>query len=124
MREYPRIGASDGAGLRIWRAGFDTGGGKYQEEMSSAEEVYFWILNNRGRGCQIWPTKGASRPLANKLSVGKALERAPSGKAIPGGIQIISLDTNKLKDLYHFRVGKANEGGGPMAAYLNGSVGR
>lgn len=122
MREYPRIGG--GPGLRIWRAGFDTGGGKYQEERSSAEEVYFWITKNRGRGCQLWPTKGASRPLAAKVSIGKALERAPSGKAIPGGVQIISLDTNKLKDLYHFRIEKAMDGGGPMSAYLDQDTGR
>jgi len=122
MREYPRI--DGGQGLRIWRAGFDTGGGKYQEEYSSAEKVYFWIQENRGRGCQIWPTKGASRPLATKISIGKSQERAPSGKAIPGGLQIISLDTNKLKDLYHFRVAKAVDEGGPMSAYLNQGVGR
>jgi phage terminase large subunit GpA-like protein len=127
MAQYPVIGGgpSGSASLRIWRAGIDTGGTKYKEEMGMAEEVYFWITQNRGRGCPVWGTKGASRPLAAKLSVGKSLERAPSGKAIPGGIQLISLDTDKFKDLYHFRVEKATAGeGGPMASFLHQDTGR
>ncbi|MDY6903707.1 MAG: terminase gpA endonuclease subunit [Thermodesulfobacteriota bacterium] len=121
--EYPK---ADGSGaLRMWRAGLDTGGGKYEEEQSSAEEVYFWIIKNRMRGVAIWGTKGASRPLANKVSIGKTIERSPSGKALPGGIQIISLDTDKLKDIYHFRTEKAAEDEpGPMAAYQHNATGK
>ncbi len=125
--EYP---LADGNGaMRIWRAGIDTGGGQYQEEESSAEEVYFWIISNRGRGVPVWPIKGSSSPLANKLSIGKTIERAPSGKALPGGLQIIRLDTDKLKDLYHYRTEKAIESvtdgvTGPMAAWLHAETGR
>jgi phage terminase large subunit GpA-like protein len=121
--EYPR--ANGEGSLRIWRAGLDTGGGKYQEEMSSAEEVYFWIIKNRGRGVPIWPTKGSSSPLQNKINIGKALERAPSGRALPGGLQVIRIDTDKMKDIFHFRLEKAVEdGGGPMAAWLHNQTGR
>lgn len=126
--EYPK---ADGSGaMRIWRAAIDSGGGKYKEEESSAEEVYFWIIKNRGRGVPVWPTKGSSTPLANKLSIGKTIERAPSGRAIPGGLQIIRLDTDKLKDLYHYRTDKAieflsdNSTGQEMASFLHNKTGR
>jgi phage terminase large subunit GpA-like protein len=121
MRQYPRIGG--GPGLRIWRAGIDTGGGKYEEELSSAEHVYLWLIENRiGHGCQVWGTKGSSKPLAGKISVGKSLQHTPSGRTLPGGLQIISLDTNKLKDMVHFRMDKAISGAAEMAqmaAYLH-----
>ena len=126
--EYPM---ADGSGaMRIWRAAIDSGGGQYKEEQSSAEEVYFWVIKNRGRGVPVWPTKGSSKPLANKIAIGKALERAPSGRAIPGGLQIIRLDTDKLKDLYHYRTDKAiefmadNSTGQEMASFLHNKTGR
>ena len=121
MREYPRAGG--GPGMRIWRAGIDTGGGQYEEEISSAEKVYLWLLENRvGRGSQVWGTKGASKSLASKISVGKSLQHTPSGRSIPGGLSIISLDTDKLKDTVHFRLEKAMAGTeetAQMAAYLH-----
>jgi len=121
--EYPR--AAGAGSLRIWRAGLDIGGGKYNPEMSSTEEVYFWILKNRGRGVPIWPTKGSSRPLAEKIALGKALERAPSGRALPGGLQVVRMDTDKFKDIFHFRLDKAVEdGGGPMSSWLHNKTGR
>lgn len=120
-REYPREGA--GPDLRIWRAGIDTGGGKYEEEISSAEQVYLWLLEDRiGRGCQVWGTKGASKSLAGKISVGKSLQHTPSGRTLPGGLQIVSLDMDKLKDIVHFRLEKAMAGAAEtahMAAYLH-----
>ncbi len=120
-REYPRV--DGGPSLRIWRGGIDTGGGKYEEEISSAEQVYLWLLENRiGRGCQVWGTKGSSKSLAGKISVGKSLQHAPSGRALPGGLQVINLDTDKLKDTVHFRLEKAMAGAeemAQMAAYLH-----
>jgi len=127
MREYPRADDGSGSGLRIWRAGIDTGGGKYDEQISSAEQVYLWLLKNRvGRGCQVWGTKGASRNLASKISIGKSLQHTPTGRSIPGGLSIISLDTNKLKDTVHFRLDKAMAGTAEtahMAAYLHSGTG-
>jgi len=67
---YPQPAA--GRDLRIWRAGFDTGGGKKYEEMSMTEEAYWWIRQNgAGRGCRVYATKGSSRPLAGKVHAGK-----------------------------------------------------
>jgi len=111
--------------LPVWRAGIDIGGTKFDDAMSMTEEVYWWVRKNgTGRGCRVWCTKGSNTRLAGKLSVGKPLDRAPSGKPIPGGLQIISIDTDDMKDAYHFRLSKAVAGDGdPQAAYLHGETG-
>jgi len=111
--------------LPIWRAGIDTGGGRFGAGMSMTEEVYWWVRQNgTGRGCRVWATKGASTTLVGKLKAGKPLDKTPSGRPIPGGLQIISLDTDKLKDTYHYRLhhASANEGA-PQSAYLHAETG-
>lgn len=125
-RMYPRVGANPDdptGGLRIWRAGIDTGGTKFDSQISSTEETYLWLMENRvGRGCQVWGTKGASNRIAGKISVGKPLQHTPSGRTLPGGIQIITLDTERMKDTVHFRLEKAMSGepeADHMAAYLH-----
>ena len=113
---------SDGRELRVWRAGVDTGGGKGEAGLSMTEETYMWLRKNgRGRGCRVWGTKGASRPLAGKVHVGKAMDRTPSGKPSPGGLQIVSLDTDKLKDTVHYRLAQAADRG-PYAAFLHAYI--
>jgi terminase, large subunit len=108
----------------IWRALIDIGGGdRWDSEVSSTEEVYMWLRKNgRGRGCNVWGSKGSSKTLTGKLKVGSPLERTPSGKAIPGGLQIVSLDTQKLKDAFWYRVEQAKTGG-TMAGYLHHETG-
>ena len=129
---YPVEGDSEKT-ARIWRAGIDTGGGKYEElqaAASSTEETYFWLRKNSiGRGCRVWGTKGASSRLAGKVHVGKPLDRTPSGKPIPGGLQLVMLDTEKLKDSYHYRLSQASRSNAPesdaafpQAAFLHSEV--
>ena len=117
---YPHGGGS----LGISRAAIDTGGG-FQEGMSMTEEVYWWLRSNGvGRGCRVWGVKGSARPLMGKIHAGKPLDKTPSGKPIPGGLQIVHLDTDKFKDLYHYRLNQAMQGGGhPQSAYLHSSTG-
>jgi phage terminase large subunit GpA-like protein len=119
---YPR---QNGGTLPIWRAGIDTGGGQFEEGMSMTEEVYWWVRQNGvGRGARVWATKGASSPLVGKIKAGKPLDKTPGGKPIPGGLQIISLDTDKLKDTYHYRLSQAIKGDGePQSAYLHAETG-
>lgn len=106
--EYPQEGTE--RKLRIWRAGVDTGGGEGGQGVSKTEETYFWLRRNAvGRGCRVWGTKGSSSPLAGKIHVGKQLDKTPSGRPIPGGLQLIFLDTGKLKDTFHFRLQQAIE---------------
>ena len=104
----------------IWRAAIDTGGGKVQSDWdpSMTEQAYWWIRKNMGRGCLIWGTKGSARELTGKVSTGKFLDRMPSGKPIEGGLQLVILDTDKLKDQYHYRLQQAIEGE-DQAAYLH-----
>jgi len=109
--------------MRIWRAAVDIGGGDTDEGLSMTEEVYWWLRENAvGRGCRVWGTKGSSRPLAGVLSFGKPLEKTPSGRPIPGGLQIVSLDTAKLKERFHWRLQQAKEGL-PQGAYLHKETG-
>lgn len=120
---YPvRDGAGDSK--HIWRAGMDTGGGGKHQDMSMTEEAYWWIRDNGiGRGCRIYATKGSSRPLASKVHAGKPLDKTPSGKPLPGGLQIISLDTDKVKDMVFYRLAQAVQKGA-YASYLHKDTGQ
>lgn len=117
---YPVDGSEEKKSMRIWRACVDTGGGEgYDEGLTMTEETELWLIDNGiGRGARVWGTKGSSHPMATTMSIGKPRERTPSGKALPGGLQIISLNTERLKDNFHYRLGLAvkKEPGG---AYLH-----
>jgi phage terminase large subunit GpA-like protein len=116
--EYP---VADGGGIaKIWRAGVDVGGTKHEESSASmTEEAELWVrANGVGRGARVWATKGSSTPLAGKLKIGQPLDKTPSGKPLPGGLQIVSLDTSKLKDAFHYRLQLAIDKQ-PGGAYLH-----
>lgn len=118
---YPVAGTDRRMG--IWRAAVDTGGGQKYEDLSMTEETYWWIrVNGVGRGPRVWGTKGSSRPLAGKLSVGKPLDKTPSGKPLPGGLVLVSLDTDKIKDMVHYRLDQAAKQES-FAAYLHADTG-
>jgi phage terminase large subunit GpA-like protein len=120
---YPVHGAENGLKMRIYRAGLDTGGTDTGRGITMTEEAYMWLRRNgRGRGCRVWGTKGASRPLAGKVHVGKPLDKTPAGKPIPGGLQIIQLNTDQIKDMIHYRINQALEGG-TNAAFLHKDTG-
>jgi len=109
--------------MRIWRAAVDTGGGEgYEEGLSMTEETELWLIDNGiGRGARVWGTKGASRPIVGMMSIGRPRERTPSGKALPGGLQIITLNTERLKDNLHYRLNLAIEKE-PGGAYLHSAT--
>ena len=122
---YP-IEGKDGLTMPIWRLGLDTGGGKgaMETDPTLTEQAYYWIRKNGvGRGCLCYATKGASHPLAGKIHAGKRLDQTPSGKPIPGGLQVILLDTDAWKNAYHYRLRQAIEGGSTMAAWLHAETG-
>src|SRR5574343_74954 len=117
---YP-LADESGRTMQIWRAAIDTGG-TGREEGSMTEEAYWWLRRNGiGRGCRVWGTKGSSTPLSSRIHLGKPLDKTPSGKPIPGGLQIVMLDTSKLKDLFHYRLQAARERE-PGGAYLHADV--
>lgn len=110
--------------MPIGRALIDIGG-SYREgsEETSTEEVYHWLYENgRGRGCPVWGCKGASRPLAGRVRLGSIIERTPSGKRIPGGLQLVIIDTDKMKDQYWYRIARARKRQS-RGAYLHCDVG-
>lgn len=101
---YPKIGS--GEPVRIYRAGIDTGGSESQfENVSMTEMAYSWLRDNWvGKGCRVWGTKGANRPLPGLVKVGQPIDKTPSGAKLPEGIQIVELDTFKLKSMFHIRL--------------------
>jgi phage terminase large subunit GpA-like protein len=92
---------------KIWRMMIDTGGGKEEgAKISRTEETYQWIINNRCRGVKIFACKGASHALPSNIKVGVPLEKFPSGKPIPGGLQIVQINTDSFKDTLWSRIDK------------------
>ena len=110
-------------GLSIWRAGIDTGGTKVEtSEMSMYEEAVRFICSNRTgkNGCKVWGTKGSSQPMGQKVKLGNRLEKFSNGKPIPGGIQLVMIDTDKMKDLFFgVRLANAINREGEERAYLH-----
>ncbi len=113
--------------LRIFRACIDTGGGKKYDDMSMTEETYYWLIKNRGRGgIAVWGTKGASNPLPGMLQLGNAIMSSPSGKKLPAALRILSVDTTKAKDQFHYRLGLSGKDDTrhlPGAAFLHSATG-
>lgn len=123
---YPVAGKS--RFLRIFRAAVDTGGSGKFEDMTMTEETYFWIIKNRGRGgCVIWGTKGASHAIAGMLSLGSGIISTPSGKKLPEMLRILTVDTEKAKDQYHYRLklaARKETRDLPGAAFLHADTGK
>jgi phage terminase large subunit GpA-like protein len=113
--------------LRPFRALVDTGGGKKFETMTMTEETYFWLIKNRGRGgVALWGSRGASYAMPGMLSLGAGIVSTPSGKKLPEALRILSVDTSKAKDQYHFRLQmamKEETRGLPGAAFLHADTG-
>jgi phage terminase large subunit GpA-like protein len=116
-----------GRSLRIFRAAIDTGGSKKFEDMTMTEETYFWLIKNRGRGgAAIWGTKGSSSAMPGMLNLGSGIVSTPSGKKLPEALRILSVDTSKAKDQYHFRLQLASKDDTrdlPGAAFLHAGTG-
>lgn len=99
--------------MKIWRGMVDIGGARRDTGNLTTEEVYTWLRRNRGRGAMFWGSKGSSESLEGLIKIGQPIDKTPSGR--PCGLQIVSMDTNKLKDAYHFHLRLAREkvpGGG------------
>jgi len=109
--------------LSIWRAARDTGGTKGPEQDTSmTEAAYWWIVKHQGRGPALYGTKGASANQATRFRVGEPLLQTPSGKALPAWFRIITINTEVMKDYYHYGLDQAINRG-PNALYLHAETG-
>jgi phage terminase large subunit GpA-like protein len=120
---YPVEGSDKTKG--IWRACIDTGGGAGETDFdpSMTEQAYFWIRDNSiGRVCHIYGTKGSTRPLEGIMREGKMLDQTPSGKPLPGGLRLIHLNTDALKDMIYNRL-EAAQNNELRGAYLHKETG-
>ena len=111
--------SASGREHRIWRALIDSGGTKRDgESLSRTEEIYHWIRRNgQGRGCRVFCCKGSSKALQGNVLLGSPIDKTPSGKPMPS-LQIVSIDTDKLKDALWYRLDQAKDHA-PQAAYIN-----
>lgn len=101
----------------IWRGTLDTGGSKDEhEDVSRTEQAYDWWIANRYRcSRRIFLCKGSSRQLPTKTQFSKPLEVSPSGKKLVGGLVLLFLNTNRLKDMFMHQLLQACEGGSKAA---------
>jgi phage terminase large subunit GpA-like protein len=119
--QYPVEGSD--RSMSIWRAARDTGGTKGKEQDTSmTEAAYWWIVKNQGRGPALFGTKGASANQATRFKVGEPLMQTPSGKALPQWFRIITIDTDVMKDYFHYGLDQAISQG-PNALYLHAETG-
>jgi phage terminase large subunit GpA-like protein len=122
---YPQEGRAEY--MRIWRAGIDTGGSESRFDNASQTEVtYNWLRKNqRGRGCRVWGVKG--QPVINgpeSVKLGRLLDSTPSGKPLHGGLQLVLIDTFKMKTAFRARLTAAIEDDrGSRPAYLHSGTG-
>lgn len=97
-------------GRHVWRMLIDTGGSKSADAyISRTEEAYLWIRKNAGRGVQLFACKGSSRTMATKLSIGQPIDKTPSGKPLKGGIRIVQVNTQAIKDAIWWKIERTNE---------------
>lgn len=116
LSEYHRKGVR----VPIWRALIDTGGGKEEGAyVSRTEETYNFIRQHQGRGVQLFGSKGSSRSMPTKMKMGAPIEKTPSGKPIPGGIRIVSINTTLVKDAIEARIEQTRTDGGPGSWFIH-----
>lgn len=109
-----------GSAMPIWRALIDTGGGKEDGAyISRTEETYNFIRQHQGLGVVLFGSKGSSRTMPTKIKIGKPIEKTPSGKPIPGGIQIVMMNTQLIKDAIEARISQTRTDGGPGSWYVH-----
>ncbi len=111
--------------MKIWRAALDSGGGDDEYGLSQTDRIYMWVRNHSvGRSCRIWPTKGSSTEIPGAVAkYGQTRDRTPSGKPLRGGLQLVLIDTVKMKEAVFERLGSAGSGSGFQPAYLHKDVG-
>lgn len=116
--------AEGGGSLNIWRVARDTGGTKgYESEISMTEDAYWWIIKNAGRGAQLYATKGSSSNMNVRFRLGEPLLKTQSGRKLPDWFRVVSINTDAMKDYYHYGIDQAINNG-PNALFLHNKTGQ
>jgi len=92
--------------LHLWRTGIDTGGSEFQgTDMTMTAAAYEWIRKMHMRG--LFGTKGLSRDIPKRLKHSR-IDKMPGdkGATIPGGLTLIEINTDAMKDLLWFRLNR------------------
>lgn len=92
--------------LHVWRVGIDTGGGEYSgADMTMTAAAYEWIRKMRMRG--LFGTKGLAKDIPRRLKMSR-IDKMPGDKGvkIPGGLTLIEINTDAMKDLVWFRLNR------------------
>ena len=100
MEEYKK---TNGQMMGIWRGLLDTGGTKDKDSfISRTEEAYRWLrINGNGK---IFGYKGANRA-QDKNIIKKKMDTYPnSNKLIPGGLELVKVNPNAMKDILQWRL--------------------
>jgi phage terminase large subunit GpA-like protein len=106
VREWTYKVDSEERQFRIWRIGIDTGGGQYSAaDTTMTEAAYSWIRKMARPG--LFGTKGLSRENIHRIKESR-IDKMPGDKGaiIPGGLVLIELNTDLLKDVmwFHLRI--------------------
>jgi len=91
--------------LPIWRAGMDTGGGRYENSDETMTEEAYDFIRQHGGG-KLVGTKGKGQGFwssGRKLRM-NVIDRTPKKKPIPGGINLWTLNVDAFKDSVHYRL--------------------
>lgn len=102
--EYPIKGSTETMG--IWRASIDTGGNFKQNEegeLFGQTEATYNFIRNEGRG-KIFGIKGMSHKAGGMRVKMSMLDKAPSGRAMPGGLALYMLNVDDFKDTLFWRL--------------------
>jgi terminase, large subunit len=92
--------------LHLWRIGIDTGGGEITgTDTTMTAAAYEWIRKMRMKG--LFGTKGLSKDIPKRLKQSR-IDKMPGDKGarIPGGLTLIEINTDAMKDLIWFRLNR------------------
>lgn len=86
----------------VWRFGVDTGGSKYDEDLTMTEAAYIWLRKNARQN--IFGVKGKSLSKSSKRVTLSIIDKMPGHQSeiIPGGLAIWIVDTEAFKDAIQF----------------------
>lgn len=110
--------------MTIWRMGLDIKSGvKTGENLTSSDEAYQFINNHKFRGIELYACAGFPA-LGQKVRAGNIMQNTPSGHRLPGGIQLMKMDTDIGNTSFLDSLKAAREGTGFQPAYLHKDTGK